>query len=247
VAKGEPFLEDVNRATMDNMPDMALNKIMIGKGAGVDPVEGDPILKGWVPYYADGFTVLIPEYGDLTLYPPDAVSLGVGSSYEITPAVIRITAAAGTDNWLRWNLPNATYVFVYLCFECGGSGELFGFGVEDAAGDISWCYIDIDQTAADARHEKVVGGVSTITVTRAADWSAGDWEDFHALWKSDDVVEGNLFDAPASRVDISGVGPFTRFFVRFNNTSASPGTRGIGSRNSGRAYSARSYIVVMYK
>jgi len=211
------------------------------------PIVGPVTLKGWVCYYADGFNILIPYYGDLTLYPPDAVSLGAGSSYEITPAVIRITAAPGTDNWLRWNLPNATYVYVRVDFECGGSGELFGFGVEDADGDISWFYIDIDQVAADAKHEKVVAGASTITTTRAADWSAGEWEDLLALWKSDDVVEGDLFDAAGTRVDISGVGPFTSFFIRFNNTSATAGTRGIGSINSGVSRLARSYIVVMYK
>jgi len=212
------------------------------------PVVVDSILKGWVPYFADGFTVLIPYYGDLTKYPPDVTSLGVGSSYEVLPGLIRITAAGGTDNYLYWNLPTVDYVFVYtMCLETGGSGELFGLGVEDAAGDISWVYFDLDAAAADFKHEKVVGGVSTVTVVRAVDGSPGDNGLVIGYWKSDDHLGGRIWGQYAQEIDISGVGPFTRFFIRFNNTSAATGTRAVSGFRGAKLCYGYSVFAVMYK
>jgi len=40
VAKGDPLLEDVNRATLSNMPDAPSGQIIISQGIGVDPAFG---------------------------------------------------------------------------------------------------------------------------------------------------------------------------------------------------------------
>jgi hypothetical protein len=197
--------------------------------------------------YASTFDALIPTSGELTAYPPSRVSLGAGSSYSIIPCAITITAAAGTDNWLYWDLPApAKYLVFQTYIEAGGSSEYLGLGVMDANGNYSWIYFDTAATAADWVHEKVVGGVSTKSTVYAADATAGSMYLARMIFMSGDRLVG-YFGAYSRVVDISGVGNFVSFFIRFKNASAAAATRGILTSDGGIPYDPSHTFWVFYK